>query len=53
MGTDYKSALSDIELIFSAYINLIDSYLFRQYLKVLALSFEVLTPVFNAFYRLF
>ena len=50
--------LSDVGLIFSAYnlrriFNLIDQNLLKQYLKVLALYFGVLTPFFNAFYGLF
>ncbi|WP_426065062.1 hypothetical protein [Flavobacterium sp. DSP2-3-1] len=53
-----KHASADVGLIFSAYnlrriFNLIDQNLLKQYLKVLALYFEVLTAVFNAFYGLF
>ena len=53
-----KHALADVGLIFTAYnlrriFNLIDQNLLKQYLKVLALYFGVLTPIFNAFYRLF
>ena len=32
---------------------LIDQNLLKQYLKVLALYFRILTPVFNSFYELF
>ena len=58
MGTDCKSALSYVGLIFTAYklrqiLHLIYQNLLKQYLKVLSLYFEVLTPVFNAFYGLF
>ena len=54
----FDKALTDVGLIFSAYnlrriFNLIDQNLLKQYLKVLALYFGVLTPVFNAFYGLF
>ena len=53
-----KHAVADVGLIFSTYnlrriFNLIDQNLLKQYLKVLALYFAVLTPVFNAFYELF
>ena len=53
-----KHAAADVGLIFSAYnlrriFNLIDQSLLKQYLKVLALHFGVLTPVHNAFYKLF
>ena len=53
-----KHASADVGLIFTAYnlrriFNLIDQNLLKQYLKVLALHFGVLTPVFNAFYGLF
>ncbi|SFE90449.1 transposase, partial [Flavobacterium xueshanense] len=53
-----KHASADVGLIFSAYnlrriFNLIDQNLLKQYLKVLALYFGVLTAVFNAFYGLF
>ena len=53
-----KHAAADVGLIFSAYnlrriFNIIDHNLLKQYLKVLALYFGVLTPVFNAFYGLF
>ncbi|SFF28070.1 transposase, partial [Flavobacterium xueshanense] len=53
-----KHAAADVGLIFSAYnlrriFNLIDQNLLKQYLKVLALYFGVLIPVFNAFYGLF
>ncbi|MFE3849307.1 hypothetical protein ACFX5D_15185 [Flavobacterium sp. LB3P45] len=49
-----KHASADVGLIFIAYnlhrvFNLIDQNLLKQYLKVLALYFAVLTPVFNAF----
>ena len=58
MGTDCKSALPDVGLIFTSYnlrqiFNMIDQNLWRQYLKVLSLCFGVLTPVFNDFYGLF
>ena len=51
-------ASADVRLIFSAYnlrpiFNLIVQNLLKQYLKVLALYFGVLTSVFNAFYGLF
>ena len=53
-----KHASADVGLIFSAYnllriFNLIDQHLLKQYLKVLALYFGVLIPVFKAFYGLF
>ncbi|SFF28020.1 hypothetical protein SAMN04488131_113102 [Flavobacterium xueshanense] len=53
-----KHASADVGLIFTAYnlrriFNLIDQNLLKQYLKVLALYFGVLTLVFNAFYGLF
>lgn len=53
-----KHASADVGLIFSAYnlrriFNLIDQNLLKHYLKVLALYFGVLIPVFNAFYGLF
>ncbi|WP_426092995.1 transposase, partial [Flavobacterium sp. DSR3-2] len=53
-----KRASADVGLIFCAYnlrriFNLIDQNLLKQYLKVLALYFGVLTAVFNAFYGLF
>jgi hypothetical protein len=52
-----KHASGDIELIFNAYnlrriFNLIDHNLLKRYIKVLALYFAVLTPIFNAFYAL-
>ena len=58
MGTDCKSALTDVRLIFSAYnlrriFNLIDQNLLKQYLKVLAPFFDDLTALFIAFYALF
>ena len=53
-----KHASADVGLIFSAYnlrriFNLIDQNLLKQYLKVLALFFEALTALFNAFYAKF
>ena len=53
-----KHAAADVGLIFSAYnlrriFNLIDQNLLKQYLKVLALYFRILKPVYNAFYELF
>ncbi|SFF37410.1 hypothetical protein SAMN04488131_1181, partial [Flavobacterium xueshanense] len=52
-----KHASADVGLIFTAYnlrriFNLIDQNLLKQYLKVLALHFGFLTPIFNAFYGL-
>ena len=49
-----KHASADVGLSFSAYnlrriFNLIDQNLLKQYLKVLALYFGVLIPVFKAF----
>ena len=54
----FDKVLTDVGLIFLAYnlrriFNLINQNLLRQYLKVLALHFGVLTPVYNAFYGLF
>ena len=53
-----KHASADVGLIFSAYnlrriFNLIDQNLLKQYLKVLALYFGVLTAIFKAFCGLF
>ena len=53
-----KHASADVGLIFSAYnlrriFNLIDQNLLKQYLKVLAPFFEILTALFKAFYALF
>ena len=53
-----KHAVADVGLIFSTYnlrriFNLIDQNLLKQYLKVLALYFRILTRVFKAFYGLF
>ncbi|MFV5703545.1 IS1182 family transposase, partial [Flavobacterium sp. XS2P12] len=53
-----KHASADVGLIFSAYnlrriFNLIDQNLLKQYLKVLAQCFAVLTALFNTFYTLF
>lgn len=49
-----KHAAADVGLIFSAYnlrqiFNLTDHNLLKQYLKVVALYFGVLIPVFKAF----
>jgi transposase len=53
-----KHASADVGLIFSAYnlrriFNLIDQNELKQYLKVLAQPFEVLTALFNSFYASF
>ena len=53
-----KHASADVGLIFTAYnlrriFNLIDQNLLKQYLKVLALYFGVLTAIFNDFHILF
>ena len=53
-----KHASADVGLIFSAnnlrrIFNLVYQNLLKQYLKVLAMYFGVLTAVFNAFYELF
>ena len=58
MGKDCKSALTNVGLIFSAYnlrriFNLIYQNFLQHYLKVLTLYLSVLTPVFNAFYKVF
>ena len=54
----FYNPAADVGLICSAYnlrriFNLIDQNLLKQYLKVLALYFGVLTPFFNVFYGLF
>ena len=53
-----KHASADVGLIFTAYnlrriFNLIDQNLLKQYLKVLALYFGILTALFNAFTNCF
>ena len=53
-----KRASADVGLIFCAYnlrriFNLINQNLLKQYLKVLALFFGVLTAIFKAFCGLF
>ena len=54
----FDKTLTNVSLIFSAYnlrriFKLIDQNLLKQYQKVLALLFGVLTPVITAFYGLF
>ena len=53
-----KHASADVGLIFSAYnlrriFNLIDQNLLKQYLKVLAFYFGIITAFFKSFYGLF
>jgi ABC-type arginine transport system ATPase subunit len=53
-----KHASADVGLIFTAYnlrriFNLIDQNLLKQYLKILALYFGVLTALFKAFHDFF
>jgi hypothetical protein len=53
-----KHAAADVGLIFSAYnlrriFNLIDQNLLKQYLKVLAFYFGIITAFFKSFYGLF
>ena len=57
-GTECKSALADVGLIFTAHnlrriFNVTDQNLLKKYLEVLALYFGGLKHFFKAFYGLF